>query len=128
MLSADQIKSYQENGYVLVKGLFSKEEAAELRSEVHGIAEELRGRHGVGALRILEVQEIGHPLALELVAHLLGLVAVEVLGPLEDHQPGHLHEALHALARDARPDPGVGGVDADDRHRPREMSAWASIT
>jgi phytanoyl-CoA hydroxylase len=41
MLESDQVTFYQDNGYVLVKGLLSRAEAAELRAEAHGIVERL---------------------------------------------------------------------------------------
>lgn len=45
MLTDEQIAFYRDNGYLLVKGLFTKEEAAELRSECHALAARLSG-HG----------------------------------------------------------------------------------
>ena len=47
-LSPEQIRSYQDNGFVLVKGLFTRDEARALRREAH----ELAGR--VQKLRNLE--------------------------------------------------------------------------
>lgn len=41
MLTQEQVQFYQDNGYLLVKGLFSKEEAFKLRAEAHAIAERL---------------------------------------------------------------------------------------
>ena len=38
-LNSEQTAFYQENGYLLVKGLFSKEEAAMYRSEIHALAD-----------------------------------------------------------------------------------------
>ena len=38
MLNAEQIAFFQENGYILVKGLFSKEEAAKYRKACHELA------------------------------------------------------------------------------------------
>jgi hypothetical protein len=35
MLTQDQIDFYQENGYLLVKNVFSKQEAAAFRKEAH---------------------------------------------------------------------------------------------
>lgn len=37
MLTADQIKSYDDNGFLLVKGLLSKKEAAEYRECLHSL-------------------------------------------------------------------------------------------
>ncbi|MGI8907047.1 MAG: phytanoyl-CoA dioxygenase family protein [Candidatus Sumerlaeaceae bacterium] len=44
MLSQEQINFYRENGYLLVKGLFSKEEARSFRAEAHGIVERMTKR------------------------------------------------------------------------------------
>lgn len=44
MLSEDQLKFYRENGYLVVKSLFSKNEVAELRREAHAIAERMERR------------------------------------------------------------------------------------
>jgi phytanoyl-CoA hydroxylase len=41
MLTQDQLDFYQEQGYLLVKGLFSPEEAAEFREEGHALIERL---------------------------------------------------------------------------------------
>lgn len=41
MLTVEQSTFYQENGYLLVKGLFSPAEAAEYRRECHALAERL---------------------------------------------------------------------------------------
>jgi ectoine hydroxylase-related dioxygenase (phytanoyl-CoA dioxygenase family) len=41
MLTEEQVAFYRDNGYLLVKGLFSKEEAAELRRECHDLAARL---------------------------------------------------------------------------------------
>jgi len=41
MLTPEQIAFYQDNGYLLVKGLLTREEAAELRAECHRLAEQL---------------------------------------------------------------------------------------
>jgi ectoine hydroxylase-related dioxygenase (phytanoyl-CoA dioxygenase family) len=40
-LTAEQVNFYRENGYVLVKGLFSPEEAADFRQQTHDLAERL---------------------------------------------------------------------------------------
>lgn len=37
MLTAKEVRDYRKNGYVLVKGLLSKREAADLRAEAHGV-------------------------------------------------------------------------------------------
>ena len=37
MLTADQIKSFQDDGFLLVKGLLSKEEAAKYRKSLHSL-------------------------------------------------------------------------------------------
>ena len=41
MLTPDQISFYNENGYLLIKGLFSKEDSAHYRSECHALADRL---------------------------------------------------------------------------------------
>ncbi len=41
-LTADQKAFYAENGYILVKGVFPKEEAAEFRKEAHALADRLQ--------------------------------------------------------------------------------------
>jgi phytanoyl-CoA hydroxylase len=41
-LTAEQKKFYDDNGYVLVKGVISKEEAAACRAELHDLAERLQ--------------------------------------------------------------------------------------
>lgn len=41
MLTDDQLEFYKENGYILVKGLLSKEEAAMYRQHVHDLAHRL---------------------------------------------------------------------------------------
>jgi ectoine hydroxylase-related dioxygenase (phytanoyl-CoA dioxygenase family) len=41
MLTAEQLAFYRENGYVLVKGMFTREEAAALRQECHDLTERL---------------------------------------------------------------------------------------
>lgn len=42
MLTPEQVQFYQENGYLLVKGMFSREEAAQFRQEAHDLIERLR--------------------------------------------------------------------------------------
>ena len=49
MLSRDQIDFYQENGYVLLEGLFSREEAATLRQHGHALIEGLAAKRSVEA-------------------------------------------------------------------------------
>ena len=41
MLTPDQLDFYKENGYLLVEGVFTKEEAAAYRAESHALAERL---------------------------------------------------------------------------------------
>jgi ectoine hydroxylase-related dioxygenase (phytanoyl-CoA dioxygenase family) len=41
MLSPEQIQFFQDNGYLLVKGLISREEAAQMRRETHELAERI---------------------------------------------------------------------------------------
>ncbi len=49
MLSQQQIDFFQENGYLLVKGLFSKAEAAQFRQEAHAIIERLSANTSLDA-------------------------------------------------------------------------------
>lgn len=42
MLNQDQVNFYRENGYLLVEGMFSKEEAARFRQEAHALIERLQ--------------------------------------------------------------------------------------
>jgi ectoine hydroxylase-related dioxygenase (phytanoyl-CoA dioxygenase family) len=49
MLAQDQIDFYQENGYLLVKGMFTREEAAAFRAEAHALIDRLRQTHDVEA-------------------------------------------------------------------------------
>lgn len=74
MLTQDQIAFYRENGYLLVKGLFSAEEAREYHSEAHALAERLTNQGmnidatwasagtdagvGVGTTRILSCHDV----------------------------------------------------------------------
>lgn len=44
MLAIDQIKSFDDNGFLLVKGLFSKEEAATYRSNLHSLFERINSK------------------------------------------------------------------------------------
>ena len=39
MLAQDQLDFYQENGYLHVKGLFTREEADSFRQEAHALIE-----------------------------------------------------------------------------------------
>ena len=61
MLSQEQIQFYNENGYLLVKGVFSAEEAAAFRAEGHALINRLYQTEDVdatwgGARQITEVQ------------------------------------------------------------------------
>jgi phytanoyl-CoA hydroxylase len=49
ILSPEQVEFYRENGYVLVKGMFSPEEAASLRGETHALAERLMQHRDIDA-------------------------------------------------------------------------------
>ncbi len=49
MLTQDQLSFYQEQGYLLVKGLFSPQEAAEFRREGHALIERLSAVEQVDA-------------------------------------------------------------------------------
>ncbi len=49
MLTQEQLAFYQENGYILVPGLFKAEEAARLRQECHELAERLAVHHNMDA-------------------------------------------------------------------------------
>jgi len=42
MLTQDQLDFYQENGYLHVKGLFTREEAAAFRAEAHALIDRLQ--------------------------------------------------------------------------------------
>ncbi|HWA83116.1 MAG TPA: phytanoyl-CoA dioxygenase family protein [Fimbriimonadaceae bacterium] len=48
-LTPDQIAFYNENGYLLVKGLLPRDEAARLRAECHGLTERLSAHHETDA-------------------------------------------------------------------------------
>jgi ectoine hydroxylase-related dioxygenase (phytanoyl-CoA dioxygenase family) len=48
-LNSDQIAFYNNNGYILVKGLLTKPEAAMLRAECHGLTERLSTGHDTDA-------------------------------------------------------------------------------
>eukprot|EP01048_Picozoa_sp_COSAG05_P004806 COSAG05_NODE_272_length_12454_cov_1460.218085_11_plen_121_part_00 len=56
LLSAEQLAQWQEQGYVVAKGVFSKEEAAVLRDEAHALAGRL---HGCGLSPALGSQRQG---------------------------------------------------------------------
>jgi len=71
MLTADQVAFYQENGYVLVQGMFTKEEAAAYRRECHELMERLsrsrnmdatwgsaRGIAGAQATKVLHCHDV----------------------------------------------------------------------
>lgn len=49
MLTQEQQEFYQENGYLLVKGLFTRDEAAAWRRECHALAERLSARQSIDA-------------------------------------------------------------------------------
>lgn len=49
MLAQDQIDFFRENGYLLVKGVFSKEEAALFRREAHALIERLSAHASLDA-------------------------------------------------------------------------------
>lgn len=49
MLTKKQRAFYNENGYILVKGLLSRDEAAALRQEAHALIERLSARRNVDA-------------------------------------------------------------------------------
>jgi ectoine hydroxylase-related dioxygenase (phytanoyl-CoA dioxygenase family) len=49
MLTAEQRAFYNENGYLLVKGLLRRDEAAALREEAHALIERLAARRSVDA-------------------------------------------------------------------------------
>ena len=40
-LTEEQVEQYQEHGYLVLKGLFSPEEAADFRREAHDLIERL---------------------------------------------------------------------------------------
>ena len=44
MLTTDQIQSFDDNGFLLVKGLFSKEEAATYRSNLNSLFERINSK------------------------------------------------------------------------------------
>lgn len=49
MLTTEQRSHYEENGYVLVRGVFSRDEAAELRAEAHGLIDRVSAQANVEA-------------------------------------------------------------------------------
>src|SRR4051794_28243810 len=49
MLSESQKAFYQDNGYILIENLISKEEAAALRAECHHLAEALSHQQNIDA-------------------------------------------------------------------------------
>lgn len=49
MLSQEQMAFYQDNGYILVKQLFTKEEMADYRQESHALIQRLSARQNVDA-------------------------------------------------------------------------------
>lgn len=61
MLSQEQVQFYNDNGYLLVKGVFAKDEAATLRTEGHALIDRIYQTEEVdatwgGARQITEVQ------------------------------------------------------------------------
>ena len=49
MLTSKELEFYHENGYVLVRGLFSQAEAAEYRKECHALATRLAAQGNIDA-------------------------------------------------------------------------------
>ena len=49
MLTSEELAAYHENGYVLVRGLFSPQDAAEYRQESHALAARLSGQGNIDA-------------------------------------------------------------------------------
>ncbi len=49
MLTPEQLAFYQDNGYILVKGLLTREEAAVLRQECHALADRLSALRNIDA-------------------------------------------------------------------------------
>lgn len=49
MLTGEELEFYRENGYLLVKGLLTSEEAAECRRECHALAERLSAQQSIDA-------------------------------------------------------------------------------
>ncbi len=49
MLTREQLNFYNDNGYLLVKSLFSRPEAASLRAECHALAERLAAQQDIDA-------------------------------------------------------------------------------
>ena len=47
MLTTEQMAFYHDNGYILVKGLLTKEEAAAFRAECHALAERLSAHENI---------------------------------------------------------------------------------
>ncbi|MGI8867518.1 MAG: phytanoyl-CoA dioxygenase family protein [Mycobacteriales bacterium] len=65
MLTAQEVRTYNKNGYILVKGLLSKREAAEMRAEAHAVLERKKaqpdptwasGREAAGAMMQTSLQ------------------------------------------------------------------------
>jgi ectoine hydroxylase-related dioxygenase (phytanoyl-CoA dioxygenase family) len=48
-LNSDQLRFYSDNGYILIKGLLPRDEAASLRDECHGLTERLSKTHDTDA-------------------------------------------------------------------------------
>src|SRR5688500_11474243 len=49
MLTTEQVEFYNENGYLLLPGLISADEATELRREAHELAARLQQHHNIDA-------------------------------------------------------------------------------
>ncbi len=45
-LTADQVRFYQDNGYIVLRGVFPRDEMARVRSDMHALAERLLERRG----------------------------------------------------------------------------------
>lgn len=73
VLSAEQLEFYRENGYVLVKGLLSREEAAHLRQETHDLATRLMRYRSIdatwGSAREMMEKDAGKPAPMLLHCH-----------------------------------------------------------
>lgn len=60
MLTEDQVTFYRDNGYVLVKGVLTKEEAKSLREECHDLGRRL-ARQGAGDSTWSSAQQLADP-------------------------------------------------------------------
>jgi phytanoyl-CoA hydroxylase len=45
-LSADQVRFYQDNGYIILRGVFPRDEMARVRADMHTLADRLLDRRG----------------------------------------------------------------------------------